>query len=205
MVIGGPDQGFLVLADISGFTAFVTGTELEHGPPIIAELLDAVIRRVSPPLEVLEVEGDAVFALGLDGALRPPSGLLDVLSAGFAGFRARQQELQADDSCSCAACRSVWRLRLKMICHHGTFLRQTVGGRVQLAGSDVILAHRLLKNRLGKTVDYALLTRPALRALGVDLAEPGWSTHVEHHEHFGDVEYLVGDAASESLRLPPGV
>ena len=28
-------HGFLVLADISGFTAFVTETELEHGPPII--------------------------------------------------------------------------------------------------------------------------------------------------------------------------
>src|SRR5205809_6357713 len=30
------EDGALVLADISGFTAFVTATELEHGPPIIA-------------------------------------------------------------------------------------------------------------------------------------------------------------------------
>jgi hypothetical protein len=43
-------DGVLVLADISGFTAFVTATELEHGPPIIAELLGAVIGRPSPPL-----------------------------------------------------------------------------------------------------------------------------------------------------------
>ena len=63
-------HGFLVLADISGFTAFVTATELEHGPPIIAELLEEVMRRISPPLDVENVEGDAVFALGLHGKKR---------------------------------------------------------------------------------------------------------------------------------------
>src|SRR5262245_54888126 len=34
-------DGILVLADISGFTAFVTATELEHGPQIIKTLLEA--------------------------------------------------------------------------------------------------------------------------------------------------------------------
>ena len=37
-------DGALVLADISGFTAFVSATELEHGPPIIAELLEEIMR-----------------------------------------------------------------------------------------------------------------------------------------------------------------
>ena len=53
------DRGFLVLADVSGFTAFVTTTELEHGSEIIATLLDEVIVRLSPPLEIQEIEGDA--------------------------------------------------------------------------------------------------------------------------------------------------
>jgi len=57
------DHGFLVLADVSGFTAFVTTTELEHGSEIIAALLDEVIEHLSPPLEIQEIEGDAVFAL----------------------------------------------------------------------------------------------------------------------------------------------
>jgi hypothetical protein len=47
----------------------VTRTELEHGPPNIAELLEAVIHRLAPPLEVQEVEGDAVFTFGLDRAV----------------------------------------------------------------------------------------------------------------------------------------
>jgi hypothetical protein len=78
-------RGFLVLADISGFTAFVTATELEHGPPIIAELLEEVIRRISPPLQIEGIEGDAVFALGVDGRVLPPASLLDVMQAGFTG------------------------------------------------------------------------------------------------------------------------
>src|SRR3990172_9029006 len=106
-------HGFLVLADISGFTAFVTATELEHGPPLVAELLDAVIKRISPPLDIQGIEGDAVFALGLHGKVLPPASLLEVLHAGFTAFRERQRELEGDDSCSCNACRNVGKLRLK--------------------------------------------------------------------------------------------
>ena len=85
--IGAPQRGFLVLADISGFTAFVTTTEIEHGPPIIAALLEEVIRRVAPPLEIQDIEGDAVFALGAHGRVVPPASLLDVLRQALLGFR----------------------------------------------------------------------------------------------------------------------
>src|SRR5262249_33674390 len=57
------EHGALMLADISGFTEFVTTTAIEHGPLIIAELLKQVIEQISPPLEIQEIEGDAVFAL----------------------------------------------------------------------------------------------------------------------------------------------
>jgi hypothetical protein len=186
-------HGFLVLADISGFTAFVTATELEHGPPIIAELLEEVIRRISPPLDIESIEGDAVFALGLHGKVLPPARLLDVLHAGFAGFREKQRMLEADDSCSCNACRSVGQLRLKAIGHYGTFLEQTVGGRAQTAGPDVILAHRLLKNGVQQKAGYALFTRSALRYMDVDPERLGLLPHTERYDYFGDVECFVAD------------
>ena len=184
-------QGFLILADISGFTEFVTTTELEHGPPIIAELLEEVIRRISPPLEIHGIEGDAVFALGPNGAVLPPASLRAILRAGFEGFRARQREIAADDSCDCRACRSVDKLRLKAIGHHGPFYQYEVGGRVQVAGPDVILVHRMLKNGVAERSDYALLTRPALQYMELDPAGVGMRPHVESYEHFGDVECFV--------------
>jgi hypothetical protein len=186
------EDGVLVLADISGFTEFVTATEIEHGPPIIADLLGEVMRRMSPPLTIQEVEGDAVFALGPDGELGSPTRLLDVLEDAVAAFRARQRELQADESCDCRACRSVGSLDLKIVAHHGRFLRQMVGDRSQAAGVDVILAHRLLKNGVGRRA-YILLTEAALRWAGVDPDTAGLDAHTERYEHLGDVRCFVRD------------
>ena len=182
-----------MLADISGFTAFVAATELEHGPPIIAELLGEVMGQLSPPLEIQEVEGDAVFALGPDRALVPPAILLDVLEDAVVAFRNRERELQANETCSCNACRSVGRLDLKIVAHHGRFLRQMVGDRSQAAGVSVVLVHRLLKNGLAGRRAYILLTDAALRWAGVDPARAGLSAHTERYEHFGDVRYFVRD------------
>jgi len=193
------ENGILVLADISGFTEFVTATELEHGPPIIADLLGEVIRRLSPPLEIQEVEGDAVFALGADGVVGEPAVVLHVLEDAFVAFRNRQRELRADESCACQACRSVSSLDLKIIAHHGRFLRQMVGGRSQAAGVSVVLAHRLLKNGLVGQRAYILLTEDALRWTGVDPVDAGLVGHTERYEHFGEVRYFVrGLEAGES-------
>jgi hypothetical protein len=200
----GTDHGFLVLAGISGFTAFVTGTELEHGPPIIADLLEAVMHHLSPPLEIQEVEGDAVFALGPDRIVVPPSRLLDVLEDAFAGFRQRQRELQADVDCSCNACRSVGALDLKIVVHHGRFLRQVIGGRGRVAGTDVILAHRLLKNGWARGNAYLLLTEAALRWIGVDPAGAGLTTHTERYDHLGDVRCFVRDLKPSFLPAAAG-
>jgi hypothetical protein len=195
------EDGVLVLADISGFTAFVTATELEHGPALVAELLGEVMRRLSPPLEIQEVEGDAVFALGPDRSLVPRANLLEALEQAFVAFRTRQRELQADDSCSCRACANVSSLDLKIVAHHGRFLRQLVGGRSQVAGADVILAHRLLKNGVRQERAYLLLTEAAAQWLGLDTDQPDLALHVERYDHLGDVRCFVRDLAAPLMSL----
>src|SRR5688572_21090465 len=195
------ERGFLVLADISGFTAFVTTTELEHGPPIIAELLEAVIERLAPPLAIQEVEGDAVFAFAVDDTVVPAAGLLDVVDDAFAAFSARRSRLAADDSCACRACRGVGTLDLKVIAHHGAFLRQTVAGRPQLGGADVILAHRLLKNGLARS-NYLLLTEAALEYMDVEAT--GLVAQSDRYEHLGEVRCFVAEPGSIA-RLAPAV
>lgn len=185
------EDGVLVLADISGFTAFVTATEIEHGPPIIADLLGEVVRELAPPLEIQEIEGDAVFALGPEGALAPPAILLAVLEDAFVAFRARRRALAADQRCSCRTCRSVESLDLKFVVHHGRFVRQRVGARVQAAGVDVVLAHRLLKSGLERRPAYVLLTEAALRWTGVDPDREGLVARTERYEHFGPVRCFV--------------
>lgn len=188
-------DGILVLADISGFTAFVTATELEHGPQIIGALLEAVMRRLSPPLEIQEVEGDAVFALGADEALPAPGHVLNAFDAAFAAFGDLRRELAADESCSCGACRSVERLDLKIVAHRGRFLRHAVGGHSQVAGPDVILTHRLLKNGVTTSRAYLLVTEAMRAWLGADPDRDGLAERVESYEYLGDVRCYVRDLA----------
>ena len=68
-----------------------------------------------------------------------------------------------------------------------------LGGRGQVAGVDVILAHRLLKNGLERKRAYLLLTEAALRWLGIDRARANLTAHVERYEHLGDVRCFVRD------------
>src|SRR5437870_7084136 len=92
------EAGFLILADISGFTAFVVGTELEHGAQVTGVLLEAVMRRLAPPLEIQELEGDAVFAIGADGSLPEGSVLPALLADAFGVFKEEQRRMAGDES-----------------------------------------------------------------------------------------------------------
>jgi hypothetical protein len=186
------EAGFLILADISGFTAFVAGTELEHGAQVTGVLLEAVMRRLAPPLEIQELEGDAVFAIGPDGALPDGSVLPALLADAFAVFKAEQRELARDESCACGACRDIPKLDLKLVVHHGRFVRQTVGGRARVAGPDVILVHRLLKNPVNGSA-YLLFTASALERVGVDPVASGMQRHFVSYPHLGEVPCFVAD------------
>jgi hypothetical protein len=111
--------------------------------------------------------------------------------------------MQEVETCTCGACRQSGSLDLKMVVHHGPFLRHTVGGRNRVTGTAVILVHRLLKNGLGRKGGYALLTEPVMRSLGLDAAAAGLPAHTEYYEHLGDVRCFVHDLAPSGEELHP--
>jgi hypothetical protein len=189
------DYGFLVLADISGFTAFVTRTELQHGAWATGSLLETVMHRLAPPLEVQELEGDAVFALGPHRILPDGGALPAVLAGALAGFAEERRRLAGEPGCDCRACTGIATLDLKLIAHYGRFVRQLVGGRSRVAGPDVILVHRLLKNSVGAG-EYVLLTEPALAQAGMDPSWSGMQRHVLRYPHFGAIACFVADGSA---------
>jgi hypothetical protein len=54
-------EGHLFMADLTGYTAYLTGSELEHAGPILSALLGSIIGEIASPLEIANLEGDAVF------------------------------------------------------------------------------------------------------------------------------------------------
>jgi hypothetical protein len=182
------ESGYLVLADISGFTAFVTATELEHGAEVTGVLLADVMAALSPPLEIQELEGDAVFALGPDAG--EDRRLIEAFDRAFAAFGERRREIASDTSCACRACRGVLGLSLKLIVHHGSFMRQLVRGRSRVAGPDIILVHRFLKNDI-EPATYVLFTEAAAERLGIDPKASALRRYTGRYAHFDEMECYV--------------
>jgi len=164
--------GLLVLADVSGYSQYVGGTELEHARMVMAQLLEVLARRLAPPLRLSAVEGDALL---LYAAADTPLDLLDRFVSAYGDFREAAKSTEPCVGCSCTACRTVKDLQLKFIVHAGEFLEQNVAGHVQLFGHAVNVAHRMLKNHI-PAKQYIFVTEAAsgLVALG--------APSVAHHE-----------------------
>mgnify|MGYP001403948190 CR=1 FL=1 len=56
------EHGYLVLADISGYTSYLAQTELEHAQEILTDLLATIVDQFKQALTISKLEGDAVFA-----------------------------------------------------------------------------------------------------------------------------------------------
>ena len=184
-----------VIADISGYTNFVAGVELDHAQDIIADLMDTLVRALRPPFRLAKFEGDAAFVYALadkvDGSL-----LQDSIEQAYFAFRRRLRNIKQASSCECQACRRMQSLDVKFVVHHGEFIRQKMSGREELAGRDVILVHRLLKNDLGKrraANAYALYSDACVRAMGIEAAAQGLLQHSEAIEHIGETKCWVSD------------
>ena len=189
------ERGSLVLTDISGYTTYLLGTELEHAQDVLADLMGIVLVSLQPVLRVTKLEGDAVFAYALDGTCGA-STLLDTIEQAYFGFRARLRDIAHATTCTCDACRQIPTLDLKFVVHHGSFVRREIGGNEELTGSDVIIVHRLLKNSAGEafgTRGYVLLTDACVEALRIDPEALGLRPHSETYDDVGVVQCCFED------------
>lgn len=152
-------KGTFVLADISGFSQYLDEAGLQHASDVTAKLLNDLIEANRGRWQIANLEGDCVFFFR-EG--REPTGeLLAHLRSLFEWFFARQREIGQDTDCGCGACEGASELALKFIVHAGEYAEQSIGGRCELIGPDVVTAHRLLKNDTGLS-EYVLLTRSYL-------------------------------------------
>src|SRR3990172_11805920 len=117
-------HGYLVLADISGYTSFVAATELEHAHELLTELLELILSRFMPTLTLSKLEGDGVFAYVPEAKLRRGETLLELIEATYVAFRDRREAVRRRTTCDCNACRAIPTLDLKFIAHHGDYIAQ---------------------------------------------------------------------------------
>jgi uncharacterized protein YndB with AHSA1/START domain len=152
-------SGTFLLADISGYSRYLDESGLQHASSSAAKLLNAIIDANRKRWTVANLEGDAVFLVH-EGRV-PPHELLPFVIDLFEGFYDRVLDISQDIDCGCGACIGVNRLTLKFIVHAGHYEVREIGGRSELIGPDVVIAHRLLKPDVGMS-EYVLMTESYL-------------------------------------------
>jgi uncharacterized protein YndB with AHSA1/START domain len=185
------DRGALVIGDISGYTGYLTGVELEHSHDVIADLLDTMVRAAEGTLTLSKLEGDAIlwYRIGVGDGIA----LLAAIEAVYAAFRRRVRTIVHQTTCTCNACRQIPDLDLKVVAHAGEFVVREIAGTKELVGGDVIVVHRLLKNHVIEehgVPAYAFITDALLRDAGISI---DGERHMEHYDDVGDVPGRVID------------
>ncbi len=181
-------RGFILIADITGYTAYLNDSELEHAQGTLTDLLELLIEHTRSPLIISRLEGDAVISYGFEAGFVSGQTFLETIENTYVDFRKAIELMVLNNSCQCNACANVSSLDLKFFVHFGSFVLQKIGDHDELLGTDVNLIHRLLKNSV--TADtgilaYLLCTDAAVTALGFD--DPG-SSMVHHTETVSDLD-----------------
>jgi len=190
-----PERACLLIADISGYTSYLAGVELDHAQDILADLIGTVVTALRPAFRLAKLEGDAAFTFApadrFDG-----SNLLDTIERCYFGFRRRRRDVRQATSCECNACVRIPDLNLKFVVHVGDVIRQKVFGLEELLGADVIVVHRLLKNSVVEPTGvaaYAYLSQTSVDAFALDPAALGMTPHAETYEFIGQIDGWVHD------------
>ena len=186
--------GYLVLADISGYTSFLAKVEIEHAHEILTDLLETLVKRFQSLLTISKLEGDAVFAFVEENKVPRGETVLELIESTYADFRQRRDTSKRVTTCNCRACQSMPSLELKFFVHYGSFMVQHVAGIRELLGSDVNLIHRLTKNHITDQTGwraYALFTQRALETTQLELEDV--HEQMETYEHLGDIETVTID------------
>ncbi len=194
-------QTLLFIPDISGFTEFVNNTAVEHSHHIIAELLEKLIDANELGLELVEVEGDALF-FHREGDLPSLPELMSQVERMTVAFHQHLMRYNHQRICQCGACKTAVNLKLKFVAHSGPMQYIEVAGRRKPYGKDVIQVHRLLKNQV-PTSEYLLVSHYLADRL------EKWDEHKHQFRHLKEqydghsVPYFYQEVSKFRQDLPP--
>jgi uncharacterized protein YndB with AHSA1/START domain len=194
-VLPKPEQACFVIADISGYTKFLAASEIDHAQDIIADFMDTVVNSLRPPFRLAKFEGDAAFVYAVSEKV-DGSQVQDAIESAYFKFRRRLRDVKQASACECKACSAMSDLDFKFVVHHGEMVKQRMGGREELAGRDVILVHRLLKNAVSEKVGrraYALYSDACIQVMGIEPAAQGLIEYHETIDIIGDVKLWLRD------------
>ncbi|MEM7105144.1 MAG: DUF2652 domain-containing protein [Bacteroidota bacterium] len=198
------NKSLIFIPDISGFTRFISDTEINHSRHIISELLEVVIDANDTGMTVAEIEGDAVLFYQENSRLTIEEVLSQVKKM-FISFHEHLKLYESRRICECGACTTAVNLAIKFVVHFAEFGMIEVKHFRKPYGFEVVRAHRLLKNNINNK-EYLLITDDSLHQPERQLESKShlnWfkpETASINYDNFGDTAYhfsLLKDLHSE--------
>jgi len=163
------EYGYLTLADISGYNAFVAGTEFDHAQEIIRDLLEFLVFKLRPLLNLVQIEGDAVFAYTPEKNLLRGESLFELIENTYSAFKNHLKSVKRHQTCNCSACQNVNSLDLKFFVHFGEYIEHSIDDHHGLLGyAPMFVRKRAWKEPVASSTDwhgYALFTEDSLAKL----------------------------------------
>ena len=181
-------NSLICIPDISGYTKFMSDTELQLSTKVISSLLNEIIYANTIGLKVSEIEGDAVLFYKIGN---PPSlqVLLDQCKLFHHQFYQRIKELRMQYKENEDSEKIPELLGLKIVLHYGEVGMNEIGKRIKLIGEDVIIAHRLLKNSIPHD-EYILISGPLMDLLPQKaVSDSQLNSGSDHYDHIGVMNY----------------
>ncbi len=167
--------GYLFLADISGFSSYLAGVELENAGGVLQKLLEGVARQIEPVFNVQGFDIDSVFAYVPEDGMNRFEYLHKLIESTYFDFKSNLIVISDHITCTCAACRNVTSLDLKFIVHYGEYILSSVQGKELLIGADpAFVRNRSWKESVSASTGwrgYVLFTEPCLAHLHLSADE----------------------------------
>jgi len=190
------NKGYFIITDISGYTEYLTSSELDHANEILQSLFDAQLKTIQHPFILSGFRGDAIFMYVPATNFVQAQTFIEALENFYIAFADTLQQMQYNTTCTCRACKNMSVLDLKMCIHYGEYIVQKLGDREELLGADVIVPHRMLKNHVVEKTNiksYALFSDVAAKQLNLTVYCDRVVQHSETYEHLGEVTMCIHD------------
>tara|TARA_R110000868_G_scaffold176501_1_gene414206 strand:+ start:733 stop:1377 length:645 start_codon:yes stop_codon:yes gene_type:complete len=177
-------QALILIPDISGFTKYIASCDIDHSQDKIALLLESILENNTLDFKISEIEGDAILFYSFDF----PYSSMEIIrqcQLMFDKFHQRIDEFKLS-KCMCGSCQKLYELSLKFVLHFGQLGSVMVKDYCKLFGKDLIIAHRLLKNKISLN-EYILLTENFSNQF------PLRDTHFNDHTELVNIIFNIED------------
>lgn len=182
-----------LIPDITGFTRFMTSADQDFAHYAIPKILKSLAKANRLDFSIAEIEGDAIFFYKT-GRLPAIYKVAEQCKVIFNEFNRVIDSFRESDPEYFEKYLSQNQLGLKIIVHCGKISISRIEGRTKLIGEDVILAHKLLKNKI-TIPNYILLSENYLNKLKDKKVVNTWfnweklKNGHEDYDHFETVNY----------------